>query len=148
MRRGALASLRASMTLSLGLASTLAAADEPVVAASMQCERAVQPGRMKCTAEAHVTGNRTIAWADLVIVELPELAAALKGRIGPADATAHDPARTTWAFGLVAKKAGQGDARAKVRIVVCEPPPDPDAGAPVCAPQTLDVKTTLQVGPS
>ena len=148
MTRGAFASLSASVSVALGLASTLAAADAPAASASMQCERAVQPGRMKCTAEVHVTGNRTIAWADLVIVELPELAAALKGRIGPADATVHEPTRTTWAFGLVAKKAGQGDARAKVRIVVCEPAADPDAGAPVCTPQVLDVRTTLQVGPS
>lgn len=136
------------MSLALGLVATSARADEPLgAAASMQCEHAVQPGRMRCTAEVHVTGNRTVAWADVTIVELPELAAALKGRIGPADATAHDPTRTTWAFGLVAKKLGQGEARAKVRVVVCEPDGASDAGAPRCAPQVIDVRTTLLVGP-
>jgi len=146
--RAALASLCASVSF----AASVAHADEPVVpppiGASMQCDHAVQPGRMRCTAEVHVTGDRTIAWADVTIVELPELAAALKGRIGPTDATAHDPTRTTWAFGLVAKKTGQGEARAKVRVVVCEPAIATDAGAPRCAPQVLDVKATLLVGSS
>lgn len=129
-----------------------ARAEEPLppVTATMACEPVAQPGRVKCTAEVRVAGGRTLAWTDLVLVELPELAGALKGRIGPADATAHDATSTTWAFGLVAKKAGQGEARARVRAVVCEPAPaapgDAGAPAPRCTSSAVDVRAALRVG--
>jgi len=112
--------------------------------ASMQCDRAAEPGRVKCSIEAHTTGARSIAWADVAIVEVPDFAAALKGRIGPGDATFRDAAAQKWAFGLVARKAGEGEARARVRAVVCET--GSDAGAPKCAPVTIDVGAIVHVG--
>lgn len=119
-----------------------AAADDEL-AATMTCERAAQPGRVRCAAEVKVTGDRTLAWADVTLVELPDNTSALKGRIGPADATAKDPSHAAWAFGLVAKKAGQGDARAKVRAVVCEAV---DGGAPRCTPRTIEISAKVVVG--
>src|SRR5579863_9894492 len=107
----------------LAAASAPAGADEPPVHASMQCERAAEPGRVKCSIEARVEpGPRapSIAWADVAIVELPDFAAALKGRLGREDATARDPSGWRWAFALVARRAGQGEAKARVRFVVCE----------------------------
>lgn len=119
-------------------------ADEPKITATMQCEAVVEPGRVKCSAEVRTAGGASIAWADLAIVELPEHATALKGRIGPSDAIAREATIQKWAFGLVARKAGRGEVKARVRAVVCEPAAG-DA-APRCAPATLDVKTTIHVG--
>lgn len=120
-------------------------ADDPKLAATMECEHAAEPGRVKCAVEVRATGNRSISWADVALLDLPEFAAALKGRIGPSDSTARDATSQRWAFGLVARKAGQGDARARVRAVVCEPAMG-DAGAPRCSATTIDVKTTVHVG--
>ena len=122
-----------------------ARAEEPKVSATMQCDRAAEPGRVKCSVEARVDGARSIAWADVALVDLPEFTSALKGRIGPADATSRDPSVHRWACGRVAKKAGEGQAKVRVRAVVCEPATS-DAGAPRCAPTTLEVRATVHVG--
>jgi hypothetical protein len=119
--------------------------DEAKVTATMQCERATEPGRVKCSIEARAAGGRSIAWADVALLELPEFISALKGRIGPADATSHEPALQRWAFGLVAKKTGEGEAKARVRAVVCDVAGG-DAAAPRCAPTTVDVRATVHVG--
>lgn len=111
------------------------------VSASMQCDRASEPGRVRCTVEAHVEGGRTLAWADVEIVALPDFATALKGRIGRDDATSRDATSAKWAFGLVAKKAGQGEVRARVRSVVCTPP-----GESRCAPVISEVRAPVVVG--
>ncbi len=110
----------------------------PLLTATMTCDRAVEPGRVKCTLEARAAAGHTLAWADAAIVELPELATALKGRIGPADATAREAAMVRWAFGLVARRAGEGEAKARVRAVVCE--------GDRCVPVTVDVKGVIRVG--
>lgn len=128
-------------SLSVLLASD-AHADEPqalpALTATLQCDRAVEPGRVRCTVEARVAAGRTLQWADVVIVELPELAQALKGRLGPPDSIARDATSERWAFGLVAKKTGEGEAKIRVRAVVCE-------GAN-CTAVTADAKTLLHVG--
>lgn len=121
----------------------------PAATASMQCERAAEPGRVKCSVELRAAANRSIAWADVTIIELPEFASALKGRIGPGDATTKEPTQQKWAFGLVAKKAGQGDAKARVRAVVCEAltTGSRDGGSGTrCTSTTVDVKATIHVG--
>ena len=128
--------------LAIGVLAAPASAQEPApLQASMACDRAAEPGRVKCSIEAKVDATRTIAWGDVAILQLPEFATALKGRIGASDATARDPTSTKWAFGLVAKKAGQGEARARVRVVAC------DAAQPTkCAPLTIEVRAMLSVG--
>jgi hypothetical protein len=118
-----------------------ARADEPAVRASMQCERAAEPGRVRCSVEAHAAAGRAIAWADVQILELPELASPLKARIGREDATAREPRRHTWAFGLVARRTGQGDARVRVRAVTCEA-----EGGARCAPLTVEIRAPVTVG--
>ncbi|MBX3193333.1 MAG: hypothetical protein KF819_40500 [Labilithrix sp.] len=110
----------------------------PGVTASMQCDRASEPGRVKCTIEARTDGKKTLSWADAEIVLLPELATALKGRIGPQDATSRDAVSAKWAFGLVARKAGQGEAVARVRAVVCE--------GTKCHPVIVPVRAAVVVG--
>jgi hypothetical protein len=124
------------------------------VRASMQCDRANEAGRVRCTVETHVEGGRTIAWADVEILALPDFASALKGRIGPQDALSRDATSTKWALGLVARRAGQGEARARVRVVACEAArPAGAAGAASaaappskCVPVIVEVKAQVSVG--
>jgi hypothetical protein len=155
---------RSAYVIALALAASVtgeARADAPAesdLKASMQCDRAGEPGRVRCTVEARLEGGRTLAWADIEILSLPEFASPLKGRIGPQDALARDATSSKWALGLVARRAGQGEARARVRVVACEAPrtgrAEPDAGAspaapappPRCAPMSVVVKAPLVVG--
>jgi len=119
--------------------------DRPATAtATVRCERVAAPGRVKCAAEVRAAAGRSIAWADIVILELPDLATALKGRIADVDTTARDAGGQSWAFGLVARRAGQGDLRARVRALVCDAPAATDAAR--CAPVALDVRAAVQVG--
>lgn len=129
------------------------APEESFAKASMQCDRATEPGRVRCTVEARLEGGRTLAWADVEILSLPDFASALKGRIGPGDALSRDKVSTKWALGLVARRAGQGEVRARVRLVACEAPRvepvDADASSatpPRCVPVTVNVKAQLTVG--
>lgn len=125
------------------------AAGEGELTATMQCERAAEPGRVRCTVAASLAAGRALAWGDVEIVALPEFASALKGRIGPQDALARDATSTTWALGLVARKAGQGEVKARVRVVACEPgrpgapPSEPRAR---CAPIVVEVRAAITVG--
>jgi hypothetical protein len=122
------------------LAVSPAGAEEP--SATMTCERAAAPGRVKCTVEARAPATKSIAWADVILVELPDFVTALKGRLGPADVTGRDPTMQSWAYGLVAKKVGTGEARANVRLLVCE-----RVEKPRCVPVALEVKAIVHVGP-
>lgn len=135
----------ACAALSLGVPG-VAAAGEGNVQASMQCDRASEPGRVRCTVEARVEGTRTIAWADVEILALPEFASALKGRIGPQDALAHDATTTTWALGLVARRSGQGEVRARVRVVACDAPRSGAESKSRCVPVIVEVKAQVTVG--
>lgn len=117
-------------------------ADEVQVSATMSCDRRTEPGRVTCAVEARAMGDRSIAWADVELIELPAFTSALRGRIGPSDVTSRDTAKQAWAFGLVARKAGIGEARARLRAVVCEG----EASASRCAPVVVVVRATIQVG--
>jgi hypothetical protein len=142
----------------IGARATVAGAQptpDSDVKATMQCDRASEPGRVRCTVDVRIEGGRTIAWADVEILALPDFASALKGRIGPQDALSRDATSTKWAFALVARRAGQGEARARVRAVACEAPravpsaaPSASASAPTprCAPTTIEVRAQVTVG--
>jgi len=132
---------RSAYVIALCLIAADARAEEAApIDAKMQCERASEPGRVRCSVEVRTTSPRTIAWADVAILQLPEFASALKGRIGPEDATARDANSVKWAFGVVARRAGQGEARVRVRVVACE------ANDTKCAPQSTEVRAMLNVG--
>lgn len=128
------------VAVALHFAGDAQAEESAPIDAKMQCERAAEPGRVRCSVEVKTTAPRTIAWADVAILQLPDFASALKGRIGPSDATARDTSSVKWAFGLVARRAGQGEARVRVRVVACE-----SEGAK-CAPQSTEVRAMLNVG--
>jgi hypothetical protein len=125
----------------VSLARAEGAPPDPELHASMQCDRASEPGRVRCNVEVRIEGGRTLAWADVELLSLPDFASALKGRIGPQDALSRDATSTKWALGLVARRAGQGEAHARVRVVLCA------AGSTSrCAPATIDVRAQVTVG--
>jgi hypothetical protein len=127
---GALVSVAASTGLALG--------DQNAATAIMTCERVELPGRVRCEVEARVGAGEAINWGDVVILKTPPFASALRGRIGPHDATLHDPGVWRWALALVARDKGGGDVEGRVRLVVCK--------GDRCGPREIDVKGRLQVG--
>ena len=138
-----------SLALGVALPGEARATEGSDVHASMQCDRASEPGRVRCAVEVRLEGGRSIAWADVEILSLPEFASALKGRIGPQDALARDATTTKWALGLVARRAGSGEARARVRVVACEAlRPGAPATEPrtKCVPVIVEVRAQLLVG--
>lgn len=112
--------------------------DPAPLIATLQCDRAPEPGRVRCTVEARASAGRTLSWADVVLVELPDFTQALKGRLAPSDSIARDATSERWAFGLVAKKSGEGDAKVRVRAVVCE--------GDRCASLSVEARGVVHVG--
>lgn len=112
--------------------------------AILTCERAGEPGRVRCTVEASAPKGSEIAWAEVVLVAVPEFTAVLKGRIGRADVVEQSSGRLKWAFGLVARRAGQGTIRVKVRLTSCEGPVD--AGLPRCEASETEAQAVVLVG--
>jgi hypothetical protein len=86
----------------------------------MTCERIATPGRVRCEVSARVEGAETISWGDVVLVQVPSFTEALRGRIGPGDATVKDPSLWRWALALVARSKGRGELKGRVRLVVCQ----------------------------
>jgi hypothetical protein len=106
--------------------------------ATMTCEHVEAPGRVRCDVEARVVPGESITWGDVVIARTPAFASALRGRIGPHDAAAHDANLWRWALALVARDKGSGDVEARVRLVVCK--------GGVCAPRDIPVVGHVVVG--
>ncbi len=119
-------------------ASARAEDDGGAVRAAMTCDHADPPGRVRCDVEARVPTGRTIRWGDVVIVRTPAFASALRGRIGPRDASAREPDTWRWALALVARERGQGEVEGRVRLVVCE--------QAKCAPAEVAFTARLVVG--
>jgi hypothetical protein len=112
--------------------------DAGALQAEMRCDRADGPGRVRCEVEARVGLGESIAEGDVVIVRTPPFVTALRGRIGPHDATTHDPSIWRWALALAARGRGSGDVEGRVRLVVCR--------ATVCAPREAPVSVRVVVG--
>lgn len=145
MARPSYRSAYACAAFALALAPAARAGEPPPVVVALACERAAEPGRVRCSVEAKAEPGRAITWADVQVVELPPFTSPLKARIGPQDATARDAAIYKWAFGLVARSVGQGEARVRVRAVTCAAT-DADGGAKRCAPFSVEVRAPVQVG--
>jgi hypothetical protein len=129
--------LGAGSILALG-AGAYAQDDAGTPRATMTCEHVEGPGRVRCDVEARVGPGESISWGDVVIARTPAFASALRGRIGPHEATAHEADLWRWALALVARDKGSGDVEARVRLVVCK--------AGVCAPREMPVVGHVVVG--
>ena len=120
------------------LVTPAAGAAEPL-RATVTCAPVAEPGRVRCDVDARVE-NGTISWADVELVSVPDLAAPLKGRIGPKDATLREPAAWRFALALVAKRAGQGTLVLRVRAVACNAKDE-------CTPLLAEARGEVRVGP-
>jgi len=98
---------------------------------AMTCDHVDGPGRVRCDVEARVTPSESIAWGDVVILRTPSFAGALRGRVGPHEATVREPEVWRWALALAARTKGTGDVDARVRLVVCR--------GKACTPTEVDV---------
>jgi hypothetical protein len=94
------------------------AADAPALE-SMQCDRAGEPGRVRCSVETLATAGKSIEWAEVEIVSVPDFAIALRGRVGPLDAASKEATRWRFALALASKRSGRGEVVARVRVVEC-----------------------------
>ena len=112
-----------------------------LLSASMQCDRAPEPGRVRCTIEAEVSQPLRIRWSEAEIVTVPEFTTPLRARLGRADIISEEPGRIRFAFALAAKALGRGPLRARVRAVVCE-------GELRCHPEERTAESTVVVGPA
>jgi len=129
------------MGLALAAALTAVSAEvseADVLSVSARCERAAGPGRVRCEVELTTTSPRTLRWADVQVLATPPFVTPLKGRASPDDAAVREPARIRFAMALVAKERGEGEARVRVRAVVCDP-----RG---CAPLSRTVPVAVSVG--
>lgn len=105
----------------------------------VECERASDVGRVRCTAELRVAAGRSVRWADVVITSLPPFAVALKGRLGPDEAVIHEPSFWRFPFAVAARAAGEGAVEARVRFVEC-------GARAVCEAREVQARGALVVG--
>ncbi|MDP8999642.1 MAG: hypothetical protein M3O46_05970 [Myxococcota bacterium] len=103
----------------LGQGHASRAQDAGMPRAEMRCERIDAPGRVRCEAEVRVVAGESIAMADVIIIHTPPFVRALRGRIGPHDATTREAEVWRWALALAARAKGSGDVEARARLVVC-----------------------------
>ncbi len=86
--------------------------------ASVTCDHAAAPGRLRCDVELRAR-DAALRWADVEIVEVTEFIVPLRGRAGPREATTHEDDLWRWGLGLVARDRGEGDVTVRVCAVVC-----------------------------
>ncbi len=124
--------------LSLAPSGALSLAADAGPAASMTCEHVSGPGRVPCAVEARVGSGESIQWGDVVLLATPPFVTALRGRIGPHDATLREAGAWRWGLALVARGPGRGRVEGRVRLVVCK--------GTACAPREVDVEGDVEVG--
>src|SRR5580658_677942 len=104
----------------------------------LSCEPAPRPGRVRCEARVYAAEGESITWGDVVLLEIPPFLSALRGRVGPHDATVRTPATWRWEFALVARATGKGDVVGRARLVVCR--------AKTCLPRELPLVGHVAIG--
>jgi hypothetical protein len=114
-----------------------AAGDADPAIATLTCEHVQTAGRVRCVVDARVVEGESISWGDVILVVVPPFLRALRGRIGPHDATAQEALHWRWELALVARAAGRGVVEGRVRLVVCH-------GA-TCLPREVPIAGTVLV---
>jgi hypothetical protein len=74
----------------------------------------------------------------VVIAKTPAFATALRGRVGPLEASVHEDTIWRWAIALAARGRGTGELAIRVRIVSCV--------KEACAPSELEARGEVAVG--
>jgi hypothetical protein len=115
---------------------------EPELSIVLACRRESGPGRVLCEAEIESREGR-LTWADVVVLEAPEFAKALRVRIGPLEATAKSERRLRLPLALLAVKNGKGVLVVRARAVVCKV----SGSTQSCLPKEGVARTEVEVGP-
>ena len=115
---------------------------EPELSIVLACRRESGPGRVLCEAEVEATEGR-LSWADVVVLEAPEFAKALRVRIGPLEATAKSERRLRLPLALLAARNGKGVLVVRARAVVCRA----SGSGQSCLPREGVARTEVEVGP-
>jgi hypothetical protein len=92
-------------------------ADEPRVAASMDCRTEAGSGRLLCTLTLVPDAGWSLSWSDALVVAAPPAAQPLRARVSSASA---DPARIVIGFVLASGPGGPIEVLA--RAVSCPKP--------------------------
>jgi len=109
-----------ALVLAFAAGGSPARAEEaPLVTVSAQCDRASEPGRVRCGVEVRPAKDEKLVWADVSVVKVPPFCAPLRGRTGPLEATARDTNGYRFALALVARSTQKGELELRVRAVVC-----------------------------
>jgi hypothetical protein len=116
-----------------------ARAEEPShTTTKLECAHASEPGRVRCEVEVRVPAGSIIKWGDVVVTSVPVFASALRARVGPLEATAHEDTVWRWPLALAARARGTGELAVRARIVSCV--------KEACTPSELEARTTVAVG--
>ncbi len=108
---------RWSLVLLATLTANAAAADSPVLAAELECQRASRPGRILCELSTRAQSGKLV-WSDALVVRAPEFARPLRSRF-VAQLDPSGAASASAKLALVAASAGQGKLELLARAVVC-----------------------------
>jgi hypothetical protein len=93
---------------------------------------------VRCEVEVRVPEGTVLKWADVVVTKTPPFASALRGRVGPLEASAREDTVWRWAIALAARARGTGDLSVRLRIVACV--------KAACAPSELEASGAVVVG--
>jgi len=137
----AVVSARAALVVVMGAiavpSSVRASGSDAPIRTSILCEAPPGPGRFRCDVEVRATEGQ-LSWADVEVARVDDFILPLRGRLGPRDASAHDPDIYRWSLGFVARDRGAGAITVRVRAVLCHD----DA----CAPVQREVSGRVVVG--
>jgi hypothetical protein len=112
-------------------------ADDEGITATVSCDAAEGPGKVRCRVTTTATGGK-IRWGDVMVLSAPDFAPALRTRLGPADATRHADDGAEFALALLARSAGVGKLRVVARGVIC--------GRRGCLTVTTEATADVRVG--
>jgi hypothetical protein len=115
-----------------------AGVEPPRATVKVECAHAPEPGRVRCEVEARVPAGTVLKWADVVVSKTPPFASALRGRVGPIDASVHEETVWRWPIALAARARGTGEITVRVRLVTCV--------KEACAASELDAQGEIGVG--
>lgn len=132
----------AAAGLTLFPADAAEARNPPDLSGTLTCRRQSAPGRVICEVELELSRGR-IAWADVVVVEAPELARPLRVRVSLSEARARTPRRVRLPLAFIATEEGAGDVVVAGRVVACTAA----SGSERCVPRLTDLSARLVVGP-
>jgi hypothetical protein len=128
----------AAVCFALLSAAPSARAGGPPLEASLSCESARAPGRVRCTLRISAAGGPRLDWADALVLETPAFARALLARVAARDVQAGQ-GTVKVPLALVLEGPGRGVVRVRARAVLCRA----DAGRERCFPATRDTEVEL-----